>query len=167
MLKITPSNTQRILRAYQVIESTGRSLSEWQSMQGQSAGFRGEIKTFVLNPPRDVLYESCNMRAIKIASDGGIQEAQNLLSLNLDPTLPAMKAIGVPEFAAYLDGKIDKEQATDRLCIATRRYAKRQITWFRHQIPKAYRFNSLYEPYNQNIICEKIKTFISQSGPSD
>ena len=167
MLKLTPSNTQRILRAYQVIESTGRSLSDWQSMQRQSTGFKGEIKTFILNPPRDLLYESCNMRAIKIASNGGIQEAKNLISLNLDPTLPAMKAIGVPEFAAYLNGESDSKQATDRLCVATRRYAKRQITWFRHQIPKAYRFNSLYKSHNQNIIFQKIKTFLNQPGATD
>ena len=69
-----------------------------------------------------------------MVEEGVLSEVENLLSLDLDPAMPAMKAIGVREFAAVLDGKLEMGEAIERAKIATRQYAKRQMTWFRNQL---------------------------------
>ena len=143
--RIHPANTQRVLRAYEVFETTGKALAEWQAVQTEEAGYAGEVAALVLEPPRDALYAACDARAESMATAGGIEEATALLALDLDPALPAMKALGVREFAAYLDGEATRDEAVDKLRQSTRRYAKRQATWFRHQLPEATRFPARYD----------------------
>lgn len=142
--RLHPGNTQRVLRAYEVLQATGKSLGEWQRSQPEGSGYSGKAAALILAPPREELYAACNARAEIMASEGGIEEAAALLALALDPSLPAMKALGVREFAAYLRGEMTQDEAIDKLRQGTRRYAKRQSTWFRHQMPEAKTFAARY-----------------------
>ena len=131
--RLKPGDRQRILRAWLVLQATGRSLSEWQR-EAQSAG-SGPCLSFVLMPPRPQLYAAIDKRFSRMVERGAIEEARAFLALGLDPSLPAMKAVGVRELGAMLTGEIALDAAIAAAQQETRRYAKRQITWFRHQMP--------------------------------
>ncbi len=135
--RLSPTNTQRVLRAYEVIEATGRSLAAWQEAPHERYG--GPVETLIVEPPRAELYAACERRWAAITEGGGIAEVEALLARGLDPALPVMKALGVREIAQYLAGAITREEASRRAMQATRRYAKRQSTWFRHQMAGATR----------------------------
>ncbi|UCH72853.1 MAG: tRNA (adenosine(37)-N6)-dimethylallyltransferase MiaA, partial [Rhodospirillales bacterium] len=131
--RIAPNDSQRILRALEVLEATGRPLTHWQTQPGTA--MRGvRIFTILVLPPRDALYAACDRRLAAMVEAGALDEVRRLTAMRLDPTLPAMKALGVREFAAHLAGNCDLEAALSAARQATRRYAKRQMTWFRHQI---------------------------------
>jgi tRNA dimethylallyltransferase len=130
-----PSDTTRVSRALEVVRSTGRPLAEWQKeRRGGIAGHVASIPLLLL-PPRDWLYARCDARFEKMMSEEGLAEVRSLLARSLEPTLPAMRAIGVPEIAAFLSGEITRERAIERGAAATRQYAKRQYTWFSRQPP--------------------------------
>jgi tRNA dimethylallyltransferase len=124
-----------VARALEVIRSTGRPLAEWQ--KDRSGGISGEVDLapLILLPNRDWLYERCDRRFEKMMSDQGIEEVRSLLQRRLNPMLPAMRAIGVREIAAYIGGETTREEALEAGRIATRQYAKRQYTWFSRQPP--------------------------------
>ncbi|OPZ76154.1 MAG: tRNA dimethylallyltransferase [Alphaproteobacteria bacterium ADurb.Bin438] len=136
------TDPQRMIRAWEVIEGTGKSLTYWQSL-----GLRKEIEAdwlvIYINPPRPVLYEQCEARFDLIMENGAIDEVKALLEMSLEPSLSVMKAIGVREITDYLRGLISLESATNLSKQATKNYAKRQVTWFTHQI-------------NPNIILPKV-----------
>ena len=142
--KIHPANSQRVLRAYEVIAATGTSLAEWQARQTFDAAYAGQAAALVLEPPREALYAACDARAALIAEAGGIEEVAALRALGLDAALPVMKALGVRELGEFLDGGVTRDRAVENLSRATRRYAKRQTTWFRHQMAEAARFAACY-----------------------
>ena len=129
--RLAPGDSQRLLRAWEVLTATGRSLAEWQAAPLAPPPYR--FARLCLLPPREALYASCDARLEAMLAEGVVEEVAALLALKLDPALPVMKAVGVPEFAAYLAGEIDLETALSRAQQATRRYAKRQMTWLRHQ----------------------------------
>lgn len=131
---LDPSNTQRLIRAAEVLAGTGRGLAAWhrEPMAMPLAGMM--FKKFCYMPPRDILYDRCNRRFDLMIEQGAIEEVRGLLAENLPETAPVMKAVGVREIAAYLAGKIDLESAKEKSQRETRRYAKRQLTWFRHQM---------------------------------
>ncbi len=131
---LDPSNTQRLIRAAEVLAGTGRGLAAWhrEPMAMPPAGMM--FKKFCYMPPRDILYDRCNRRFDLMIEQGAIEEVRGLLAENLPETAPVMKAVGVREIAAYLAGKIDLESAKEKSQRETRRYAKRQLTWFRHQM---------------------------------
>ncbi|MGF1593095.1 MAG: tRNA (adenosine(37)-N6)-dimethylallyltransferase MiaA [Kiloniellaceae bacterium] len=133
--RLRPGDSQRVLRAWEVLLATGRSLADWQAMPAMPAPYR--FAKLCLLPPRQALYADCDRRLAAMvgpAGDGGaLAEVAALLALRLDPALPVMKAVGVPELAAHLAGEADLEEALARAQQATRRYAKRQVTWLRHQ----------------------------------
>ncbi len=134
--RLAAGDTQRLLRAYEVIAATGRPLGDWQ--QDQVAGQRrANVATLVLMPPRPSLYAACEARFAAMVAAGALEEVRALLARRLDPALPAMKAVGVPELARHLAGAIPLDEAIRLGQQATRRYAKRQVTWFRHQMPEA------------------------------
>src|SRR6266851_2611790 len=134
--RLAAGDTQRLLRAYEVIAATGRPLGDWQ--QDQVAGpRRANVATLVLMPPRPSLYAACEARFAAMVAAGALEEVRALLARRLDPALPAMKAVGVPELARHLAGAIPLDEAIRLGQQATRRYAKRQVTWFRHQMPGA------------------------------
>ncbi len=161
--RIHPANTQRVLRAYEVFEATGKSLGDWQNEQAGEAGYAGKVAVLVLEPPRDVLYAACDTRSEFMAAAGGIEEAAALLALELDPALPVMKALGVREFAAFLDGGATRDEAVENLRRATRHYAKRQATWFRHQMPGAKRVFARYNGAQDENLIEIATALLNQT----
>ena len=133
--RLTPGDRQRVIRAWEVYETTGVSLAEWQCLP--SAPFEGRHLDLVLTPVRESLYEACNRRFWEMVTAGAVEEVAALLALGLDPELPAMKAIGARPLRRHLGGEINLESAVLEGMRETRRYAKRQLTWFRHQMPNA------------------------------
>ncbi|MDB5409864.1 MAG: tRNA ((37)-N6)-dimethylallyltransferase MiaA, partial [Rhodospirillales bacterium] len=133
--RLAAGDTQRLIRAYEVVTATGRTLGAWQDEQ--AAAPRRRHAAFVLVPPRETLYAACDDRFAAMMAAGALAEARALVGRNLDPGLPAMKALGIPELARHLAGEIPLDEAVTLAQQATRRYAKRQLTWFRHQLPEA------------------------------
>jgi len=132
---LNPGDTTRIARALEVVKSTGRPLADWQKQLEGGIGDRIELRPLILLPPRPWLSERCDHRFAAMVEAGAIVEVERLLERKLDPQLPVMRAIGVREITAFLDGELTKAQAIDAGQQATRRYAKRQYTWFSHQPP--------------------------------
>ncbi|MDB5692608.1 MAG: miaA, partial [Alphaproteobacteria bacterium] len=110
-------------------------LAAWQQARAGGIGGAVALRPLLLLPPRDWLYARCDARFEKMFSPEGIDEVSSLLERNLDPALPVMRAIGVREIAAFVRGEIGREQALAAGRSATRRYAKRQYTWFSRQPP--------------------------------
>lgn len=137
--RVRPSDAARTARALEVIRSTGRSLAEWQAERVAGIGGEVRLRPLVLLPPRAWLHERSDARFLKIFSDEGIEEVRLLLGRNLPPSAPVLRAIGVPEIAAFLAGEMTREEALAAGQAATRQYAKRQYTWFRHQPPADWR----------------------------
>jgi tRNA dimethylallyltransferase len=133
--RLEPADAQRILRAWCVHRATGRSLAEWQVENNHEAV---DVRlVLALMPPREALYAACNARFDRMVEAGAIKEVGELLALGLDPSLPAMKAVGVRELAGVLREGVPLQAAVAAAQQETRRYAKRQMTWIRHQMPQA------------------------------
>jgi tRNA dimethylallyltransferase len=133
--RLRPSDATRVARALEVIRSTGRALAEWQKDRAGGIAADVTLVPLVLLPPRDWLYRRCDRRFEEMMSDEGVEEVRSLLERGLNPMLPAMRAIGVREIAAFLSGELSREEALAAGRTATRRYAKRQYTWFSRQPP--------------------------------
>ena len=132
--RLHPNDTQRVLRALEVADSTGRPLSEWQETRSRPLISGGHVAHVVMAPERDWLHARIDERFRSMAAGGGLDEARAFAALDLDPALPAMKAIGVPEMIAAARGELPIEEAVEAAITATRQYAKRQETWFRNQM---------------------------------
>jgi tRNA dimethylallyltransferase len=132
--RLKAPDPQRVIRALAVLNATGRSLASYQdeAQQGLLEGFA--LERIVLNPDRERLRQRIAQRFETMFSAGAVEEVEALLALELDPSLPAMKAIGVPEITAMLAGELEQDVAIERAVIATRQYAKRQRTWFRNRM---------------------------------
>ncbi len=141
---IKPTDVQRIARAWEVWEATGRSLSNWQHEGEAATGLR--FLTLLIDPPREALYAACDARHARMIADGAVDEVRRLAALGLDPALPAMKALGVRELAAFLDGRVPLADACAAGKKATRNYAKRQMTWFRNRLAPDLVVRSLVPP---------------------
>jgi tRNA dimethylallyltransferase len=122
----------RLMRAYEVVRATGTPIGEWQRKGAAPAPYR--FAMLLLTPPRAALYTACDARFAAMVAAGGLAEAAALLARGLSPDLPAMKAVGLPELFAHLRGEAGLSAAIAAAQRATRRYAKRQMTWFRHQL---------------------------------
>ena len=133
--RLAPADTTRVARALEVVRSTGKPLVEWQKHKSGGIGDRIALFPLILLPPRDWLIARCDLRFEQMVENGAVEEVEALLSRNLSPDLPVMRAIGVPEIAAWLAGDIDRATMLERGRIATRQYAKRQYTWFANQPP--------------------------------
>jgi tRNA dimethylallyltransferase len=131
---LKPSDGQRIVRALEVMEASGRSILSWQAQASEALVDPENAEMILLDPERKSLVERIERRFDGMIEEGAVSEVEALLALGLDPALPAMKAIGVREIAAALDGRLKMEEAIGRAKAATRQYAKRQGTWFRHQM---------------------------------
>ena len=132
--RLKPTDSQRLVRAYEVIESTGVSLADWQQRPSSTPTLPLPWRGFVLNWPRTELYRRCDERLAAMLEQGALDEVAKLAAMNLDPALPAMKALGVPELIRLSRGEISREAALSAAQQATRRYAKRQMTWFRNKM---------------------------------
>jgi len=133
--RLRASDSTRVARALEVIRSTGRPIGEWQKQRTGGIGGEVELLPLLLLPPREWLYRNCDRRFEKMMSEEGVEEVRSLVARGLNPLLPAMRAIGVREIAAFLAGALTREQALEAGRTATRRYAKRQYTWFSRQPP--------------------------------
>jgi tRNA dimethylallyltransferase len=131
--KLHPFNTQRLVRAWEVLEATGKSLSEWQSLPPVPSPPHLKFMTVFLSPPRKILYAACDARFEKMLEVGALEEVKNFRQKFPGDT-SLSKSLGYPELSSYMDGKMTRAAAAERAKTSTRHYAKRQVTWFRHQI---------------------------------
>jgi tRNA dimethylallyltransferase len=133
--RLMPGDRARVTRALEVVLATGRSLSDWHG-EGMPAPVDAAraLKIF-LSVDRAELYRRIDVRFDSMLGGGAIEEVKALAARNLDPALPAMKAHGVPWLVRHLDGEISLDEAAEGGKRDTRRYTKRQATWFRHQLP--------------------------------
>lgn len=136
--RLAPADTTRVARALEVVRATGRTLAAWQEAREGGIADRIALAPMILLPPRDWLRARCDRRLEAMFDGGAIAEVEALLARDLDPDLPAMRAIGVPQIAALLRGDLSRDAALEQAQAATRQYAKRQYTWFRHQPPAGW-----------------------------
>ena len=134
-MRLKSADSARINRALEVILSTGRTLAEWQTQRASGIADQVELRPVVLLPPRKWLYQRCDERFAHMIEQGAVSEVEALLARKLNPNLPVMRAIGVRELSGYLLGTSSLDEAVAAGQQATRRYAKRQYTWFAHQPP--------------------------------
>ena len=132
LAKLRASDTQRILRAAEVLEATGKPLFEWQSVPARPVLLGLNTVRFVVAPPRDLLAENIERRFENMLARGATEEARALIGL--DQGLPAAKALGLPELWQFLAGEVSLEMATFAAQTTTKRYVKRQLTWFRKRM---------------------------------
>jgi tRNA dimethylallyltransferase len=133
--QLSPTDSQRVARALEVLLATGQSLAAWQKLPPEGAVVAlDQTRHVVLDPPRDWLEARIRARAQTMLFEEALDEVRALRARDLSPDLPVMRAIGVSVISAYLDGDMTRADALDALTIETRRYAKRQATWFRGQM---------------------------------
>ncbi len=146
--RLRPGDRQRLVRAWEVLEATGRPLAEWHDHATEQPPSGLQFTVIVLDPPRPALYQACNGRFLAMLAAGALNEVRGLAALGLAPDLPALKALGIPELRRHLAGELDLPRAVALAQQATRNYAKRQVTWFRHQLiaSGAWPLTVLHEP---------------------
>jgi tRNA dimethylallyltransferase len=150
--RLRPSDTTRIARALEVIRSTGRTLADWQRDKAGGIGHAVRLAPLLLIPDSAWLAARIDARFLAMLEQGAIEEVDALLARDLDPLLPAMRAIGVPEIGDWRAGTIDRDVMVARAQAASRQYAKRQRTWFRRQPPAGWqRFSQSYDSSDINI----------------
>jgi tRNA dimethylallyltransferase len=140
--RIAPGDRQRLARAWEVYVATGTSLTDHQA-RAEGALPADSWRALAIDPPRAALYNRCDARLVAMIEHGALDEVRRLIARNLDPDLPAMKAVGVRELAAHLRGEATLEAALTAAQQETRRYAKRQATWMRGQMPDWPRLSGL------------------------
>lgn len=146
-MQLRPTDGQRIVRALEVLDASGRSILDWQAARGQPLIDRGSARFLVIEPDRGELVARIEARFDQMLDKGALDEVRQLMALDLAPDVPAMKAIGVRELQAALAGQISFPEAIERAKAATRQYAKRQATWFRHQLgPEWQRLDAAKDP---------------------
>jgi tRNA dimethylallyltransferase len=131
---LQPVDGQRIVRALEVLEATGKSIRDFQQARGPMIIDPDRAQKFVVLPERPVLHDRINRRFEAMVESGAVEEVQALLALNLPPDATAMKAIGVAQIADMLAGRMGEAEVIEKSAAATRQYAKRQMTWFRNQM---------------------------------
>jgi len=157
---IPSTDRQRILRALEVWEATGRSLQDWQALPPEPVLPNAVFHTILLLPPRQPLYDSCDDRLQGMIAAGALDEVRALRAMNIDRDLPAMKALGVDPLIQHLDGLLDLDTAVAAAQQATRRYVKRQFTWFSRQIIANL---AVEEKYSEKLE-DRIFSFILKKG---
>ena len=140
--RLRTSDRQRMLRAWEVIEATGMSLADWQSHQTGNQAVPGRFAKIILSPRRDSLYQRCDHRFEQMIAQGALDEVRALLSMAIPVSHPIMKAVGVREIARHLGGEVTLDMAIASGQQATRRYAKRQMTWFRNRMSRWRKFET-------------------------
>jgi tRNA dimethylallyltransferase len=132
--RLNRGDSPRLVRAWEVIEATGQSLAEWQLLKGEPV-LTGDLLRYVLKPNREWLVARIAKRFRTMIGEGALEEVRALHQGGLADDLPAARALGVPSLMAHLDGRLSLDQAVEQAIVETRQYAKRQMTWFRHQMP--------------------------------
>ncbi len=133
MANLAPNDRQRMIRAWEVYHHSGKPLSHFQNLPRQPLLQPDQLTKLILLPARERIYENCNKRLIQMVKQGALQEVAELMDRRLGDHLPVMKSLGVREFAAHLRDEIDLPEAIEAAQTRTRQFAKRQMTWLRHQ----------------------------------
>ena len=153
--RLAPTDTTRVARALEVVRSTGRPLAAWHAQREGGIGGAVDLRALVLLPDRKELMRRCDTRLAAMFGDGAVEEVAALIArADVPADAPVRRAIGVPEIAAMLGGTLSRDEALARAQLATRRYAKRQYTWFRHQPPTDW----------QRSTCSNLQFYFTQSG---
>jgi tRNA dimethylallyltransferase len=132
--KLPAADRQRLIRAYEVARATGKALSTWQAENRPTPLLEARFATLGLLPPREALYDAIDVRLKRMIDRGALAEVAAIQAMTLESSLPAARALGVRELARHLAGEVPLEEALRQAQQASRRYAKRQLTWLRHQI---------------------------------
>ena len=132
---VKPNDTTRVRRALEIFCQTGISIVEWFKRPLLKRLPDADFHVVKIIPPTPELDERCYQRLDIMLQQGALQEVEKLLELKLNPSLPAMKMLGVPELASYLQGRVSLTEARNLAKLHTRQYAKRQRTWFRNKLP--------------------------------
>ncbi|MEO0637343.1 MAG: tRNA (adenosine(37)-N6)-dimethylallyltransferase MiaA [Pseudomonadota bacterium] len=149
-LRIKPHDGQRIQRALEVMEATGRSMFDQPQPEPETLPLHGlSVRRVILEPSRAELHDRISRRFDVMVDAGALAEVEKLLARGLPEDRTVLKAIGVPEFRAHLSGELSLEQAVADAKTATRRYAKRQSTWFRNQMDG--RWERIWHPHELNL----------------
>jgi len=156
--KIKENDTHRLIRAYEVIIFTKKSLFNWQKKNKNYFSNYQFVKIYI-NPENNFLQKSLRLRLKNMFELGAIEEVKKFLKLKINPSLPANKILGIEEIKKYLDKKITLEQAFEETFIRTRRYVKRQRTWFRGHMKE---WTSIFNP-NFDILTKKILNLVTSS----
>jgi tRNA dimethylallyltransferase len=135
---LRPMDGQRIARALEIAEASGRSIADFQEASGMAVIAAGRAEKIVVLPDRKLLHERINRRFERMLDAGAVEEVRALLGLKLGPDVPVMKAIGVPQIAGMLAGRLTRGEVIEQASAATRQYAKRQMTWFRNQMNESW-----------------------------
>ncbi|WP_420820690.1 tRNA (adenosine(37)-N6)-dimethylallyltransferase MiaA [Rhizobium tubonense] len=135
---LNPQDGQRVVRALEVLEATGRSISSFQGRSGPVIIDADRARKIVVLPERAVLHGRINSRFEAMLEMGAEDEVRALLALDLSPEMPVMKAIGVAQIAAMIEGRMSRAEVIETAAAATRQYAKRQMTWFRNQMDESW-----------------------------
>lgn len=138
--RLSVGDTQRQIRALEVLEATGRSITAWQK-EPPVPVVDADVLTIILDPARPWLYQRCDLRFVQMLEQGARDEVQALDAMGLPADALVLKALGVPELRALLHGVMSEAEAIDAAQQATRNFAKRQVTWFRHQLPATLRLS--------------------------
>lgn len=133
--RLKAGDTQRMMRALEVMRATGKSLAEWQQQKGVPPLPEVEFTTYVILPERQALYAKIDARFEAMMAAGALEEARSVM--DIPRYLPMMQSHGLPELLAYIEGTMGREEAVERAQQHTRNYAKRQMTWIRNQCPHA------------------------------
>ena len=156
--KIRENDTHRLIRAYEVVIFTKKSLFNWQKKNKNYFSNYQFVKIYI-NPENNFLQKLLRLRLKKMFELGAIEEVKKFLKLKINPSLPANKILGIEEIKKYLDKKITLEQAFEETFIRTRRYVKRQRTWFRGHMKE---WTSIFNP-NFDILTKKILNLVTSS----
>lgn len=148
-LRLHPADRQRTLRALEVVRATGRTLADWQAGATGGIAATHDVRALVLTLDREALVRRCDARVDAMFAGGAVAEVETLLARALPTDLPVLRAIGVPPIAAYLQGAANLAEARERTALETRRYAKRQATWWRNQTPSWSRIDADTESLNE------------------
>ncbi len=137
--RLNPADGQRVARALEVIKSTGVSLATWHERTEpgplSTMDKTGGVVKYILDMPREQLYARCDQRYDLMMEAGALQEVEVLLKMGYGADMPVMKSLGVPSITAFLKGEIGADESALEAKMLTRRFAKRQLTWFRNQFP--------------------------------
>ena len=158
--RLSLSDPQRIVRALEVAEATGRSLAEWQKVPGRPLIREPDAMRIVVSLDRADLYKRCNLRADRMMKAGALDEVRALIGLGLDQELPAMRALGVRPLIAHVRGEASLAEAAERIKTETRHYAKRQLTWLKSNM---IAWKWFYEKQSESLEAE-IFSFIESTA---
>ena len=134
--RVWPTDTTRVRRALEIFRATGKSIADWFELPMVKPLAEADFRIIALLPALSELEDKCNKRFDEMMDKGALKEVERLMSVGLEESLPAMKAIGVPELSKYLQGHCSLEEAVSLAKLHTRQYAKRQLTWFRNRLKK-------------------------------